>query len=173
MNMIELFSRDDICRRCRELGREISDHYRGEPLTVVVLMNGGAFFGCDLVREMDIPLWFDSLRAASYVHDRRGGNVDISETLKLPVSGRNILLVDDVFDSGETIRACRSYLLDAGALSVKSAVLVNKQVKGRTCMPDWAGFEAPDLYLVGCGLDSEEFCRNFPYVGAIKSGENA
>jgi hypoxanthine phosphoribosyltransferase len=164
MKREELFSREVIAERIRELGREISDYYRGGDLTVVVLMNGGAFFACDLVREMDVPLWFDSLRASSYIHDRRCDEVQLSGALKLPVTGRDILLVDDIFDSGETIRCCREHLLAAGAASVRSAVLVNKKLSWRKENPDWAAFEAPDSYLIGFGMDTEELDRNIPRI---------
>ena len=162
-----LFPRKKVAARVKELAEEISAFYDGRDLTVIALMNGGAFFACDLVREMDMPLWFDSMRVSSYIHDCRCGEVKLNGELKLPVSGRDVLLVDDVFDSGETIRVCRKFLLDAGAASVRSAVLVNKKVDGRNSEPDWQGFEAPDRYLVGCGLDSEEFYRNLPFVGCM------
>ena len=161
------FHRKKVAARVKELANEIAAFYEGQDLTVIALMNGGAFFACDLVREMDTPMWFDSMRASSYIHDCRSGEVKLNGELKLPVAGRNILLVDDVFDSGETIRVCRKFLLDAGAVSVKCAVLVNKVVDGRSAEPDWHGFEAPDRYLVGFGLDSEEFYRNLPYVGCM------
>ncbi len=164
----ELFSREAIEKKIGQMGREIAESYRGKDLTVIVLMNGGAFFACDLVRAMDMPIWFDSMRASSYIHDRRCDNVAISDTLKLPVKGRHILLADDIFDSGKTVESCKKYLMDAGALSVKCAVLLNKEVPGRTTQPDWAGFNAPDLYLIGAGLDSEEFYRNLPMVGYIE-----
>ena len=162
-----LFHREKVSAGIRELAKEISAFYQGRQLTVIALMNGGAFFACDLVREMDMPLWFDSMRASSYIHDCRSGEVKLNGELKLPVAGRDILLADDVFDSGETIRACRNFLLDSGAVSVKSAVLVNKKVDGRSSEPDWQVFEAPDRYLVGCGLDSEELYRNLPFVGCM------
>ena len=168
MSMRELFSKDEIFQKVAELGRELTEFYRGRELTVIVLMNGGAFFGSDLARAIDLPLWFDSIRVSSYTHDRRGDEVKLSDTLKLPVKERDILLVDDVFDSGETIRTCKEHLLNAGAKSVRAAVLVNKQVAGRKNEPDWAVFEAPDLYLVGFGLDSEELYRNIPCVGVIE-----
>ncbi|MBQ9786976.1 MAG: hypoxanthine phosphoribosyltransferase [Lentisphaeria bacterium] len=165
--METLFAQEEVRCRIGELGAEITGFYRGMNLTIVVLMNGGAFFGCDLARAVDLPLWFDSLRASSYIHDCRSGKVNLTGGLKLPVAKRHILLVDDVFDSGETIRTCKEYLLAAGALSVKSAVLVNKEVAGRKSEPDWACFTAPDRYLVGFGLDSEELYRNIPFVGCM------
>ena len=160
-----LYSGEEITRRITELGRKISEYYSGKELTVIALMNGGVFFAVDLVRQMNIPMWFDSLRASSYVHDRRTAKVNVCSDLKLPVVGRHLLLVDDVFDSGNTMEVCRRYLLDAGALSVKSAVLINKTVAERRSMPDWAAFSAPDYYLVGYGMDSEELYRNVPFVG--------
>ena len=162
-----LFSSESVSQRIREMGAEIAEYYRGKELTVIVLMNGGAFFACDLTRAMDIPMWFDSLRASSYLHDSRTDKVNITSGLKLPVAGRHILLADDVFDSGETIRTCREFFMNAGALSVKSAVLVNKKVAGRESEPDWYGFISPDRYLVGFGLDSEEYYRNCPYIGCM------
>lgn len=163
----ELFSREMIAGEIRRMGTQISRFYEGKDLTVVALMNGGAFFACDLVREMNIPLWFDSLRASSYIHDRRNGAVLLANDLKLAPAGRHILLADDIFDSGETVKACREHLLNLGALSVKTAVLVNKKLPGRTSEPDWAAVEAPDRYLAGFGMDSEEFLRNLPFIGAM------
>lgn len=165
--MEEIFSKSDISGRIAELGREITDFYRGKDLTVIVLMNGGAFFGCDLARAIDLPLWFDSIRAASYVNDVRGGEVALASALKLDPAGREILLVDDVFDSGETVKKCKSHLLNLGAAGVRCAVLVNKKVHDRVCEPEWAAFDAPDKYLVGFGMDSHEIYRNLPYVGVM------
>ena len=162
-----LFSKDQIAERTAELGREITAFYTGKELTVIVLMNGGAFFGCDLARAIDLPLWFDSLRAASYVNDTRSGEVALASALKLDPAGREILLVDDVFDSGETVKKCREHLLALGAAGVRCAVLINKRVPGRQSEPEWAGFTAPDRYLVGFGLDSNELYRNLPCIGAI------
>ena len=166
--MEEFFSREAVSVRVKELGSEIAEFYKGSELTVIALMNGGAFFACDLVREMDIPLYFDSMRISSYVHDQRTTDIKFSGELKLEVKNRHILIADDVFDSGETIRACKEYLLNCGALSVKSAVLVNKKVSNRNSEPDWACFDSPDRYIVGFGLDSEEYYRNLPFVGVLK-----
>ena len=165
--MEELFSREIIARRVEELGGEISRFYEGKDLTVIVLMNGGAFFGCDLVRAVSIPMWFDSMRTASYVNDVRSGKVILASELKLPVKDREVLLVDDVFDSGETVKYCRKHLLSLGAKSVRCAVLMNKKLPGRDGEPDWACFTAPDRYLIGMGMDSHELYRNLPLVAAM------
>ena len=164
--MDELFSAEQIAARIAEMGREIREFYRGRDLTLIAVMNGGAFFAADLARAVDLPLWFDSIRAASYSDDRRG-EFHLESEPKLDPRGRQILLADDVFDSGNTLRLCRELLLDRGAAEVRCAVLVNKIIPGRSSMPDWAGFSAPDRYLVGVGMDSHEMYRNCPFVGAI------
>ncbi len=164
--MDELISAAKVSAKVKEMGQAIGDFYAGKPLTVVVLMNGGAFFGIDLARAIPLPLQFDSLRAASYTADRRG-RFRLEAEPKLDPRGREILLADDVFDSGETIRHCREYFLKRGAAGVRCAVLINKRVEGRASEPEWAGFDAPDRYLVGCGMDSHEEYRALPFVGAI------
>lgn len=165
--MEEIFSKELIASRLTELGKEITDFYRGKELTVIVLMNGGAFFGCDLARAIDLPLWFDSIRVSSYINDVRGGKVALASALKLDPAGREILLLDDVFDSGETIKKCKQHLLELGASGVRCAVLVNKNVPGRESEPEWAAFDAPDKYLIGFGMDSYELYRNLPFVGVM------
>ena len=164
--MEELFSAAIVAARVAEMGRRIGDFYAGRPLTVVVLMNGGAFFGVDLARAIPLPLWFDSLRAASYSGHSRG-EFHLEAEPKLDPRDREILLADDVFDSGETIRHCREYFLERGAAEVRCAVLIDKRVPGRASSPDWAGFSAPNRYLVGCGMDSHEEHRALPFVGAV------
>lgn len=164
--MDELFSIGQIRERVGEMGREIREFYRGRDLTVLVLMNGGAFFGVDLARAIDLPLWFDSMRVASYSGITRG-ELRLESPPKLPLNGREILLADDVFDSGETIRLCKEMLLARGAAGVRCAVLINKDVPGRKLEPDWAGFTAPDRFLVGFGMDHDEMHRNLPFVGVI------
>ena len=163
----ELFSAPEIAARVAALGGEIGAFYRGKPLTVVAMMNGGAFFACDLARAIPLPLWFDAMTVTSFHRNRRGG-LRVLNRLKLPVAGRHILLADDVFDSGATFAYCRGMLLDEGALSVRSAVLVNKRIPGRSEEPEWFCFHGPDRFLFGFGMDSEELYRNLPSVRAVQ-----
>ena len=161
-----LYSEKEIARRIAEMGREIAPFYAGKPLTLIVLMNGGAFFGADLARAIGQSFWFDSMRTASYIADARGA-VRMETEPKLDPRGREILLADDVFDSGNTVEFCRKYLLERGALGVRCAVLIDKQVPGRKSRPEWAGFTAPDRYLAGYGMDFCEEYRNLPFVGMV------
>lgn len=156
-----------IAARMEALGREISDFYRGKKLTLLCLANGGVFFGCALAGKIDMPCWFDVAALESYHNDRKTGDPVFRCSPKLDPSGRHILVIDDVLDSGETLRFCKEYLKRAGAADVRSAVLVTKKVAGRTGSADWSCFDAPDRYLIGCGMDSCEEYRNLPYIAAL------
>ena len=164
-----LFSSEEIALRVSELGREISAFYQGKPLTVVVLMTGGMIFGADLVRAMDIPLWIDSVSVSSYHGHESSGKLVFRSQLKMDVAQRHVLWVDEVFDTGFTLSELRSYIKEQGALSVNAAVAVIKDVPREEGipMPEFCAFHAPDRYLIGYGLDSNEDGRQYPFIGAV------
>ena len=169
LSMKVLFSESEIAARVAETGAEITRSYQGNPLTVMLIVNGAFIFGADLVRKLDLDCWVDSFAAASYSNDRSTGTVSFRSPPKLPVEGRHILLVDEVLDSGRTMKKVAEYLRNAGAASVKCAVLVEKDIPRPDGLDhaDWACFHCPDQYLVGCGLDSNELYRNLPYIGVM------
>ena len=165
-----LFSETEIAEKINEIGSDITATYKDEPLTVMLIVNGAFVFGADLIRKLDLECWVDSIAAASYSNDRSTGKVHLRSEPKLPVEGRHILLVDEVLDSGRTMLRLKQYFMDAGAKSVKSAVLVEKEIPRPDGDPhaDWVCFYCPDKYLVGCGLDSNELYRNLPFVGVME-----
>ena len=165
-----LFSAEDIAARVREMGAEITRFYQDKPLTVIVLASGGIFFGADIMRAVDLPMWVDCLGVASYANDKCTGKVTCRSRLKLDCAGRHVLIVDEVLDTGKTLQEVSKMLLEQGALSVKSAVIVSKKLERPADIvnADWYGFECdPDCYLVGYGLDSNEECRNLPFIGVM------
>ena len=168
-DMDVLISREQLTGRVEELGKEISRDYADKPLTMVVLMTGGIFFAADLARAVTIPLWMDSISASSYHGHESSGELKIRSHLKLDVKGRHILLLDEVFDTGFTIKCLRKYFLERGALSVKTAVAVVKDVPRAEdiTLPEYVGFNAPNRYLIGYGLDSHEEGRHIPFIGAV------
>lgn len=168
MGVEVFYTAEQLAERVKVLGAEIAKFYQDRPLTVIALANGGVFFGCDLVRAMDIPLWFDVAAVSSYRNDVKCGEPYFRCEVKLSPVGREILIVDDVLDSGDTIRFCKEYFLKAGAAGVRSAVLIDKKLPGRKAAADWSCFDAPDLYLVGAGMDSREYYRNYPGVGVLR-----
>ena len=164
-----IFSADEVAARIAVLGRRISADYAGEPLTLVVLMTGGMIFAADLARSINIPVWIDSVSVSSYHGHSSSGELKFRSELKLDVKGRHVLLVDEVFDTGVTLSGLRRYFGGRGALSVKAAVAVVKDVpRSRdVLLPEYAGFHAPDRYLIGYGLDSNEDGRQIPFIGAV------
>ena len=160
----------EVNRRICEMGAEIAAACGTTPLTMIVVMNGGLFFGAKLAEAIKLDdFYIDSIAAGSYKHDLCTGNVELRSKLKLDPAGRNILIVDVVLDTGRTLKAVRDTLLDMGALDVRTAVLVEKELP----RPDgiehanWAGFLMDDRYLIGCGMDSEEKYRHYPGIAVL------
>ena len=153
--------------RIRELGAEITAIYKDQPLTMLVVMNGGLFFGAKLAEAIAVEDFFiDSISASSYKHHSSTGNVELRSFMKLDVKGRHLLILDEVLDTGRTLKKIKEKLLDQGALSVKTVVLVEKTIPRPEGIDhaDWAGFQMEDRYLIGCGMDSDEKYRNLPYI---------
>ena len=160
----------EVNRRICEMGAEITAACGNTPLTMIVVMNGGLFFGAKLAEAIKLEnFYIDSIAAGSYKHDLCTGNVELRSKLKLDPAGRNILIVDEVLDTGRTLKAVRDTLLDMGARDVRTAVLVEKELP----RPDgiehanWAGFLMDDRYLIGCGMDSEEKYRHYPGIAVL------
>ena len=171
MKNIEIIkTQDEVNCRIRELGAEITKAYRSAPLTMIVAMNGGLFFAAKLAESIQLEdFYIDSIAAGSYKHDVSSGEVELRSTLKLDPVGRNILIVDEVLDSGRTLKTIREDLRKLGALNVKTAVLVEKNLDRPEGIAhaDWAGFYMDDRYLIGCGMDSEEKYRHYPNIAVL------
>lgn len=169
MNLRLLIDRQTIADRVRVLGSEITEYYSGKPLTLVVLLNGAMLFASDLARHIELDdVYLDSISASSYSNDASSGNLKIRSQLKLPVQGRHILLIDDILDTGCTLATVKQYFEKMDAASVRTCVLLNKQLDGGKIKQfpaaDWTGFTIPDLYVLGYGLDSMEKYRNLPDI---------
>lgn len=163
-----LFDQQTISEKITAIGGQISEKFKDQPLTLIILANGGIFFGVDLSRAVETPHWVDVIGVTSYVEDKKCRVPQFRCPPKLSVKDRNVILVDDVADSGETLECCAEYFKKAGAASVYTAVLMDKAVPGRPFVPDWKCFDAPDEYLIGYGLDSYEFYRNLDCVAVMQ-----
>ena len=161
---------DEVNRRIHALGAEIADACGSTPLTMIVVMNGGLFFAAKLAEAIKLDdFYIDSIAAGSYKRNVSTGVVQLRSTLKLDPRGRNVLIVDEVLDSGRTLKAIRDNLLEMGALSVKTAVLVEKKLARPEGLAhaDWAGYFMDDRYLIGCGMDSNEKYRHYPGIAVL------
>ena len=161
---------DEVSCRIRAMGTEISKVCGKAPLTILVVMNGGLFFAAKLAEAIqNDDLYIDSIAAGSYKNNVSSGVVQLRSSLKLDPRNRHILVVDEVLDSGRTLKMIRDNLLEMGALSVRTAVLVEKELSRPDGLEhaDWAGFFMDDRYLIGCGMDSDEKYRQYPGIAAL------
>lgn len=158
-----------IQRRVAELAQAISADYRGRDFVIVALLNGTVMFLADLMRRLEFPLQLDLMGVSSYRGGTASGRLEFTRPLKLSVRDRHVLLVDDILDTGKTLRAVTAELASLGAASVKTCVLLDKPA-GRVgeFAADYVGFQVPHLFVVGYGLDYDEKYRNLPFVGVLK-----
>jgi hypoxanthine phosphoribosyltransferase len=164
-----LVSEAEIQQAIARLAAEIREREGHKPLTVIAVMTGSIIFLADLVRKLEMPLRIGVIQARSYSGTERGSlaiNVDM-----LPeIAGRDVLVLDDIFDTGHTLLEVLSLLDEYKPKSLRSAVLVLKRGKQRVnVQPDYVGLEIPDVFVVGYGLDYNDAYRNLPHLAALES----
>lgn len=164
-----VYTAGDIRRRVAELGREIGDAYGPEDDVLVLGMLKGSFiFVADLVREIPIPVHVDFLVAASYGRQlTSSGEVRLFYNPRTSITGRNVLLVEDIIDSGNTLRRVIPLLQGRDPASLEICTLLHKRLVRLPRDARWVGFEAPGEFLVGYGLDFGEDFRHLPYIGSL------
>ncbi len=164
-----LVSEKQIAERAAELGRQIDSDLSDGELVVVGVLKGSFIFMADLVRHINRPLACDFLRVSSYANDKDTGIVRMEFDMTQPVHGKHVLLVEDIVDTGKTLRHLIAHMKAKDPKSVKVASLLYK-TNGIDCrdLVDYVGFEVPDKYVVGYGLDSNGLYRSLPFVGAFR-----
>lgn len=163
-----LFHESTILSRLDEIAHEITTDYRGKDLTVIAILNGSFIFMADLLRRVPLPLQVDCLSVASYHGTQSSGELRFRQTSLADFRDRHLLLLDDILDSGVTLHAIREKLSTGGALSVRTCVLLRKDVtRAREIDADYVGFDIPNEFVVGYGLDYLERYRNLPFVGVL------
>ena len=165
-----LISEEELKRRIAEMGRQITQEYHGELLTIVGILKGASIFFADLARSIDLPLQMDFMSVSSYgTEATSSGVVKIIKDLDAEVTGRHILLVEDIIDTGITLAYLRDYLSNRGAKSVKICTLLDKPSRREKAVQvDYIGFTMPDEFIIGYGIDYAENYRNLPYVASLK-----
>ena len=163
-----LIDQERLKERVAEMGAEITAEFADRRLTVIAVSNGAILFVADLVRNIDLPMQLDSITAYSYSGTESSGEVKIFSDLKLDITGRNVLLVDDILDTGRTLTKIIEFLKTLGPATVETCVLLDKPARRVVDIKaDHVGFEVPDVFVVGYGLDYNEYYRNLPFVGVI------
>lgn len=171
-----LFTEEQIAQRVTELGAQLTRDYGNRHLLVVGVLTGASIFLCDLVRRIELPLAIDFMTVSSYgASTRTSGVVRILKDLEAPLEGKDVLLIEDIVDTGLTL----SYLLDTlhhrNPASLRSCAFLDKPARRlRPVTVDYVGFTIPNAFVVGYGLDYDQIYRNLPYVGILRPpGESA
>jgi hypoxanthine phosphoribosyltransferase len=169
MHPKELISAQTIARRVNELAREIDGRLPPGPLTVVGVLRGAFMFMADLVRGIPRQMTCDFLGVRSYGDATvSSGVVEITSDLASPIDGRHVLLIEDIADTGLTLRYLQDLLLARRPASLHTCVLLAKPTTAPSVKIDFVGFEAPNAFVVGYGLDAAQVYRNLPYIGSIE-----
>lgn len=164
-----LVAEEDIRRRVDELGKELTRDYAGMQPIAVCVLRGAIPFYADLIRRIDLPVTVDTITVSSYGSGTVSGKLKVITDMRTSVEGRDVLVVDDIIDSGRTSVALIEMLKERGAKSVRTCALLDKpsrrvvDIKG-----DYVGFAIPDEFVVGYGLDWNEKFRNLPHVYTLK-----
>lgn len=161
-----LISKDQIDERIKLLGAEISKDYSEKNLYVLSLLRGSFIYTADLVRQITLPTKIGFMTTSSYGNDEQtSGSVNIVNDIPDNIEGFDVLIVDDIVDTGITMDFIIKHAISLGAASVKSCVLLNKQDRRKVDItPDYCCFEIPDLFVVGYGLNYGDYYRNIPYI---------
>ena len=165
-----LLSEDEIREKVRELGGKITADYKNSNLMVVTVLKGAVVFLADLMRQIDVPAEIDFMVVSSYGSGvKSSGVVKIVKDLDVPLAGKDILIVEDILDSGLTLSYIKELLESRGPRSIRIATLLDKPSRRKVDLQaDYIGFSVPDEFVIGYGLDYDEKYRNLPYIGILK-----
>lgn len=165
-----LLSEEKIAAKVKELGETISRDYKGKSLMLVTVLKGAVVFLADLMRTIDIHAEIDFMVVSSYgAGVKSSGVVKIIKDLDVPLEGKDILIVEDILDSGLTLSYIKELLTGRSPSSIKIVTLLDKPTRRKVNLTaDYIGFDVPDEFVIGYGLDFDEKYRNLPYIGVLK-----
>jgi hypoxanthine phosphoribosyltransferase len=166
-NIQPMISEEEIRLRVKELGRMIESDYSGKELVIVGLLKGAYLFFADLTRVIDLDFQVTFMKASSYGTElESSGKVKISQDIDRPINGKNVLIVEDIIDTGQTLKNVLERLKAQSPLSIRICALLDKPSRRVADVSvDYVGFSIKDLFVVGYGLDAKEMYRNLPYIG--------
>lgn len=165
-----LLSEEEVNKKIREIGEQISKDYAGKKVHLICVLKGASFFTCELAKRITVPVSLDFMSVSSYGSDTTSsGVVRIMKDLDESITDRNVLVVEDIVDSGRTLSYLLEMLKQRGAADVKLCALLDKPERRVVDVKvDYIGFQIPDEFVVGYGLDYDQKYRNLPYIGKVK-----
>lgn len=168
-----LLTEEEVDKKIGELGAQITKDYAGKKLHLICVLKGGAPFMCELAKRINLPLTMDFMSVASYEGTASTGHINLKKDLDEPVEGLDVLVVEDIIDSGRTLSHLVKLLGDRKAASVKLCTLLDKPERRvvKDIKVDYCGFNIPDAFVVGYGLDYNQRYRNLPYIGVVEFEE--
>ena len=170
-----LLSEEEVDKRINEIGKQISKDYEGKNLHLICVLKGGVFFMCELAKRIDVPVSMDFMAISSYGADTKSsGVIKIVKDLDESITGKDVLVVEDIVDSGRTLSYLLMMLKERKPNSLRLCTLLDKPDRRVIDVDvDYTGFEIPDEFVVGYGLDYAQKYRNLPYIGVVHLDEEA
>ena len=169
-HVVKMIEEEDVDSRILELAKEIDEEYKGEEVFLVCVLRGAAFFACELAKRITIPVTLDFMQVSSYGSGTRStGEVKIVKDIDLSLRDKNVIIVEDIVDTGNTLSTLKAFFVQRKAKSVKICSLLDKPERREVNVDiDYVGFTIPDKFVVGYGLDYDQKYRNLPYVGVVE-----
>ncbi len=167
-----IISEEEIDRKIRELGKKISEDFKGQEVTLICILKGAATFACDLAKRIECPVTMEYMRCSSYGNETESsGVVKITLDLDEPIRNKNILVVEDIIDTGRSMAYLMEILKQRGPAQLKLCALLDKPDRRVADVDiDYTGFVIPDKFIVGYGLDYAQKYRNLPFIGVVDTG---
>lgn len=166
----ELISEEKVNERIAEMGARISQDYAGKEVHLIAILKGSVFFACELAKRITVPVTMDFMSVSSYGNSRESsGIVKIAKDLDEPIQGKDVLIVEDIIDSGKTLNHLKPMLMSRGPASLHLCTLLNKPERREVDVEvEYIGFDVPDEFVVGYGLDYAQNYRNLPFIGVAE-----
>ncbi len=169
-NIKILYEEEVLQKRIVELAKQIDADYKGKTITVISVLKGAVFFTVDLVTKMKTPIELEVMQVSSYEGTESTQKINIKKDLDHSIKGKDVLIVEDIIDTGYTLKYLKEYLMTQQPNSLKLAVLADKKERRQVDVKiDYTGFVIPNKFVIGYGFDYNEIGRNLPYVGYIES----
>ena len=165
-----LFSEEEVDARIRQMGEQISRDYEGREVHLICVLKGGSFFMCELAKRITVPVFLDFMSVSSYGSETKSsGVVKIVKDLDAPLKGKDVIVAEDIVDTGHTLSYLLEMLKGREPASLRLCTLLDKPDRREVEVPvDYTGFVIPDKFIVGYGLDYDQKYRNLPYIGTVE-----